>query len=189
MTEPLKKQHGDFLLKLARLAIENNFRDKKIYPPPLDQDLLVESGTFVTLKIKGSLRGCIGNLTPARSIYDGVKENAVNAAFNDHRFTGLSQKELTQIRIGISVLTSPQPVVYSTPEELKTRLRPGIDGVILRLGGSGATFLPQVWQQLPEVEVFLSHLCRKAGLSETAWRDSHPDIEIYQVQEFEEEEV
>ncbi len=189
MESLLSKDKGELLLKIARLAIENNFSRKDETVEPTDSSLMVKSGTFVTLKIKGQLRGCIGNIEPVKSIYDGVKDNALSAAFHDHRFPALSADELARVHIGISILTSPQPLSYRDGDDLALKLRPGIDGVILRQGRAGATFLPQVWEQLPEAEPFLNHLCLKAGLPETAWRDSHPEIEVYQVQSFKEERL
>ncbi len=184
----LSKEKGQLLLKIARLAIENTFTHSEEIAEPADSSLTVKSGTFVTLKIKGQLRGCIGNIEPVKSIYDGVKDNALSAAFHDHRFPALSVEELAKVHIGISILTSPQPLSYSDGDDLVEKLKPGIDGVILRQGRAGATFLPQVWEQLPGAESFLGHLCLKAGLPETAWRDSHPEIEVYQVQSFKEEQ-
>ena len=95
--------------------------------------------------------------------------------------------ELEQLHVEVSVLTEPAPLHYGTPEELRHQLHPGRDGVILEgPGNARATFLPQVWQQLPNVEQFLSHLCRKAGLAETTWRAGSVAISTYQVQSFEE---
>jgi AMMECR1 domain-containing protein len=93
------------------------------------------------------------------------------------------------VHIDISILTPASTISYSDGLDLIRQLRPGVDGVILRHGSAGATFLPQVWDQLPQPEQFLGHLCRKAGLSERTWRDSHPEILVYQVQCFAEEEV
>ncbi len=95
--------------------------------------------------------------------------------------------ELDEIHIDISILGPAVLLEYSDADDLLAKLHPGIDGVILSAGNTRATFLPQVWQQLPRSEDFLGHLCRKAGLSDTAWRDSHPVIRIYRVQSFEEE--
>ncbi len=187
MSDLLDMNVGDYLLKVARRTIENRLAHKGDIPELENERLMVKSGTFVTLKIAGQLRGCIGNLEPVKSIYDGVKENAISAAFHDHRFPALTSEELKEIHIGISILTPPQPLTYKDGEDLINKLRPGVDGVILRQGRAGATFLPQVWTQLPDPEVFLGHLCSKAGLAETAWRDSLPEIEVYQVQSFEEE--
>jgi AmmeMemoRadiSam system protein A len=152
-----------------------------------DSALDAECGTFVTLKIKGALRGCIGNLSPAGPVAESVRCNAISAAFHDSRFAPLTPLELENVEIDISVLSQPQTLEYRDGADLTSKLRPGIDGVILKLGSAGATFLPQVWDQLPSPELFLGHLCMKAGLADTAWQDSHPEIEIYQVQSFEEE--
>ncbi|MBV5305094.1 MAG: AmmeMemoRadiSam system protein A [Desulfobulbaceae bacterium] len=191
MQEFLSEEQGRRLLRLARGTIA----DKLAGPTsPIENEkaenqdpaLLARCGTFVTLKIGGQLRGCIGNLEAVSSIYEGIQRNALNAAFHDSRFTKLTAKELEQVHIDISILTRPQPLTYRDGEDLVARLRPGIDGVILGLGHYSATFLPQVWEQLPRADDFLGHLCRKAGLSPTAWKDSHPEVAIYQVQCFEE---
>jgi len=89
--------------------------------------------------------------------------------------------------VDISILTQPEPLIFKDGDELLEKLRPGIDGVILKKGGARATFLPQVWEQLPQPSIFLEHLCRKAGLSPHAWRDQQLDILIYRVQSFHEE--
>jgi AmmeMemoRadiSam system protein A len=117
----------------------------------------------------------------------GIKRNAVNAAFHDPRFAPLKADELDQVGIEISILTEPQPLEYRGSKDLLTKLRPHVDGVILRKGKASATFLPQVWEQLPKPEHFLSHLCRKAGLSADTWEKTQLEISTYQVQYFEEE--
>lgn len=188
MDSVLTEEQGQSLLQLARetiagrlgLAIEKTSVDGAV--------LDAEYGTFVTLKIDGALRGCIGNLLPSGSVAEGVKRNAVSAAFHDSRFSPLTAAELEKVEIDISVLSQPQKLEYTDGADLVSKLRPGIDGVILQLDGAGATFLPQVWEQLPAPELFLGQLCRKAGLVDTAWKNSNPVIEIYQVQCFEEEE-
>ncbi len=184
----LDRERRNFLLKLARRAIEKELAGEAELPESTDSELFKKSGTFITLKIEGQLRGCIGNLAAEKTIYGGVKDNALSAAFHDHRFSRLTIEELDRVQIGISILTPPQPLSYKDGDDLIAKLRPGTDGVTLRLGRAGATFLPQVWKQLPKTEQFLAHLCLKAGLSETAWKDSHPDIDIYQVENFEEDE-
>lgn len=183
----LSKEKRDFLLKVARQTIKKELTGEVEIPETGDGELLKKSGTFVTLKIEGQLRGCIGNLEAEKTILKGVCDNALNAAFHDRRFSKLTREELEKVHIGISVLTPPQALAYSDGDDLCAKLRPGVDGVILRKGRAGATFLPQVWQQLPKPEMFLAHLCLKAGLSDSAWKDSFPDIEIYQVENFEEE--
>ncbi len=189
MQDQVTAEQGRLLLRLAREAIAEKLGQKRGERNDIvDAALQAECGTFVTLKIGGQLRGCIGNLEPVGSIHEAIRRNALNAAFHDSRFPELSAEELARVHINISILTRPQTLVYRDGTDLISRLRPGMDGVILSLGHTGATFLPQVWEQLPQPEEFLGHLCRKAGLSETAWRDLHPEVSIYQVQCFEEEE-
>ncbi len=172
---------------MARSAIEKKLTGIDKVPTLNDPSLNRSSGTFVTLKIDGHLRGCIGNIEAAGSIYEAIKSNALNAAFCDYRFSPLRLDELKQVHIDISILTPASALSYDDAHDLLMKLRPGIDGVILRHGAAAATFLPQVWDQLPNPEDFLGHLCRKAGLPEKAWRNFHPEILIYQVQCFEEE--
>ena len=104
-----------------------------------DEALRVHSGTFVTLKIGGQLRGCIGSLVGREPLAEGVRSNAVNAAFHDPRFRRLTNKELDRVSIEVSVLTAPRPLEYSGPDDLIAKLRPGIDGVTLRRGAAGAS--------------------------------------------------
>lgn len=141
-------------------------------------------GVFVTLTIDQQLRGCIGTLSAEESVVEGVTRHAINAAFGDPRFPPLSQAELARVSIEVSVLTEPGPLEYDGASDLLARLRPGIDGVILAAGYRSATFLPQVWSQLPDTVDFLSHLCLKAGLAPDAWRSGALVIKTYQVQHF-----
>ena len=187
MEKVLTKEQGEALLQIARKTIAGQLGVQTGSSVSEEAIPDAECGTFVTLKINGQLRGCIGNLQAEGSVAEGVKRNALSAAFHDSRFSPLSEKEFAAIEIDISVLSPSQRLEYSDGEDLVSKLRPGIDGVILKHGNAGATFLPQVWDQLPTPEQFLGHLCRKAGLPENSWRDLHPDIEIYQVQCFEEE--
>ena len=188
MKEVVGGNTGRYLLKLARTTIKNSLSETKESVEEADDPSLgMNFGTFVTLKIDGKLRGCIGNIEPVKTLNQGIRDNALNAAFHDHRFSSLSMDELKKVHIGISILSAPKPLEYEDGEDLLGKLRPGVEGVILRLGKSGATFLPQVWDQLPDPELFMGQLCLKAGLSRNAWRDSQPEILIYQVQSFEEE--
>ena len=184
---------GMVLVNLARKSIADKLGAGA--PESASEDLLstlqddrfkLHCGTFVTLKIKGRLRGCIGNLTSTETVLDGVKRNAVNAALHDPRFSPLSKNELERTEIEVSILSEPQPLAYRDGQDLINKLRTHVDGVIIRKGHASATFLPQVWEQLPGAEDFLTHLCLKAGLPSNAWQ--HPDLEVltYQVQYFEE---
>ena len=179
---------GKELLKLARRTISLELGSAVGDEPVLADPIFAQpAATFVTLKIKNQLRGCIGSLTPQGSLAENVRNNAINAAFHDFRFGPLRREELATVHIDISILTEPKELSYDRGEDLLKKLRPGVDGIILRLGSASATFLPQVWQQLPEPEQFLGHLCRKAGLSADCWRDQYPVIEVYQVRCFAEE--
>ncbi|MDY6881358.1 MAG: AmmeMemoRadiSam system protein A [Desulfatiglans sp.] len=186
----LTEKEGRYLLALARETIEAELFAKKrpqgsnrVLPAKFDE----QRGTFVTLTIGGGLRGCIGHIIPHESLLEGIRINAINAAFRDPRFRPISKKEWKGVKIEISILTDPEPLSYSSSEDLLEKLTPDIDGVILKKGHRQSTFLPQVWEQLPEKEEFLTHLCIKAGLDGDAWKERDLEISIYQVQAFEEE--
>ncbi len=181
----------DFLLSLARDTIEHAAQDpghnaEILLDPPMER--LHEPGaSFVTLHTRtGALRGCIGTLVARRPLVEDVYANALAAAFQDPRFPPVQPTELADLVIEVSVLSHPQPLAYDGPEDLIKRLRPNVDGVVLRKGMHRATFLPQVWEQLPSPETFLAHLCRKAGLPPDAWRAGSLEISTYQVEKFEE---
>ena len=188
MKNHLSHDQGRLLLALARTTLKHHLVGGDAPQPPDDPDLLSLAATFVTLKIAGNLRGCIGNLQPVGTLWEGIRDNAINAAFHDHRFSAITMEELEKVHLDISILSPPQRLAYIDPEALLAQLRPGIDGVIIRDGSHSATFLPQVWQQLPDSQQFLGHLCLKAGLSERAWRDKKLEIQVYQVQCFAEEQ-
>ena len=189
----LAPEKGQVLVTLARSTLMEKFG---LPLPPAEADRMrsalsepafqARCGTFVTLKHNGQLRGCIGSLSASDPLAEGVRRNAINAAFHDPRFSPLTQKELGQIEIEVSVLTEPQPLAFSDPEDLLRKLRPNVDGVIIRQGYASATFLPQVWEQLPKKEDFLGHLCLKAGLPRDAWKRGKLEVSTYQVQYFEE---
>ena len=143
-------------------------------------------GVFITLHLKGVLRGCIGSLESMETVKDGVITNAISAAFHDPRFPELTEDEFHDIDLEVSILSEPIPLEYSTSQDLLSKLEPGIHGVIIKKGGRRATFLPQVWEQLPEKGMFLSNLCRKAGLADKEWDKKTLDIMTYTVQYFEE---
>ncbi len=188
--QSLNEEQGQMLVKLARQTIEERLdkRSIKVDPDSMRDSVFKEKrGTFVTLTINKQLRGCIGNLDSTNSIVDGIERNAINAAFRDPRFPALKADELDRVDIEVSILTEPQPLEYRDSKDLLSKLRVNVDGVILRKGSASATFLPQVWEQLPQPEKFLSHLCTKAGLRADTWKKGNLDILTYQVQYFEEE--
>lgn len=175
------------LLGLARQALEGGVRGQKL--PPLDLKSLPPrlqacGASFVTLIINGNLRGCIGALEPCQPLVEDVREHAIAAALQDYRFPVVCPEELSQIKLEISRLTVPVPLEYCSPEDLLTKLRPGIDGVVLRDGSRRATFLPQVWEKLPDPVRFLESLCWKMGAAPDLWRKKHLDVLVYQVEEF-----
>jgi AmmeMemoRadiSam system protein A len=185
------QEQGRLLVSLARNTIS-----KKLGKPVADETSLEKQltgkpfdrkcGTFVTLNKNHQLRGCIGSLSSNEAVSEGVRHNALNAAFHDSRFSPLSKDELDQVKIEVSILTEPKPLAYESSDDLISKLRPRVDGVILGQGYARATFLPQVWEQVPEPEDFLTHLCRKAGLSGDAWKKSRLEVSTYQVDYFEE---
>lgn len=175
--------NSDILLQIAKDSIKN----KLFGTESINKDLLLQEypelsqqrATFVTLNLNNRLRGCIGSLIPQRSLLEDIISNAASAAFSDPRFFPLSSDEFENIDIEISLLTIPAELPYKDTDDLKSKLRTGIDGVILKSGFNQATFLPQVWEQLPTFELFFEHLCQKAGLSGNCL-GSHPEILIYQ---------
>lgn len=182
--------HRKILLDLARKAISRELNAGEDLPETSKEPIFhQQAATFVTLKISGRLRGCIGTLEPVASLWKSVHDNALSAAFHDHRFSPLQSPELEKVEIDISILSPSSLLEYSDSRDLLKKLQPGVDGVILKDGNSGATFLPQVWKQLQSAEQFLGQLCRKAGLEETAWQDRRLEIRVYRVLSFGEEEV
>jgi AmmeMemoRadiSam system protein A len=188
---PLETEYKLILLKLARSVIESELDKTKeiIRPEKIASELEKKKGCFVTLHKKGQLRGCIGTIEPSKSLISSVEDNALNAAFRDPRFPSLALKELSDVDIEISVLTLPTVLEYQEAEELKRKLKPGVHGVILSNDWRSATFLPQVWEQLPDVEVFLGHLCQKAGLKNSCWKDKNTVIKVYEVEYFSEKDI
>ena len=134
--------------------------------------LSMPGATFVTLTHHGELRGCIGSLEATRALRTDVENNAKAAAFRDPRFAPLTRHEYPDTAIEISLLSAAEPLVATDEKHARTILRPGIDGVVLEFGRARATFLPQVWEQLPEPDQFLCHLKRKAGLPADFWHHS-----------------
>jgi AmmeMemoRadiSam system protein A len=163
------------LLELARSSIAHGLAEHRPLPVSLDQQdeaLRAERAAFVTLHEHGRLRGCIGHLEPVAPLAVDVVDNAFAAAFRDPRFPPLTAGELDQIDIHISVLTPAEPIEFDSEEALLAALVPGLDGIILADGGRRGTFLPAVWEQLPDRRDFLRHLKQKAGLSPAHWSDS-----------------
>jgi hypothetical protein len=178
------EQQGHLLTSLARAAIAREF-DEETDPLPHPAWLDAPGAVFVTLTEGGRLRGCIGSLEAHRSLGEDLDHNARAAAFSDPRFPRLAHAELGKTRVEVSVISPASPMTFSDEADALRQLRLGIDGVILEFGWHRATFLPQVWEQLPEPRVFLAHLKQKAGLAGDFWDD---DLRLsrYGVEKFEE---
>lgn len=187
---PLTHEERQTLLTLAREAITRATHRQE--PPVVNLNAVSEGlrrdgASFVTLTKHGALRGCIGSLEPRRPLAVDVCENAVAAAFHDPRFPPMHMEELDDLQVEISVLSPPQPLSFDSPDDLIAKLRPGVDGVVIERGWNRATFLPQVWEKLPDPHKFLEHLCLKAYLTAHAYRSTGLDVYTYQVEKFGEE--
>ncbi len=145
--------------------------------------LLEKRATFVTLNINKQLRGCIGTLSPHRALVEDIAYNAYAAAFQDPRFPDLMQQEYDQLEYHISILSDTSPMEFDSEQALLTQIRPGIDGLVLKDKNRQGTFLPSVWEQLPQAEEFLSHLKQKAGLPANYWSDTL-QVDRYTVESF-----
>ncbi len=173
--------HDKQLLKIARNAMERRI-DKTLDIP---KGFSKKQGVFVTLTIKGELRGCIGYIEPIMPLYKAVEECAFSAAYNDPRFPPVTSGEFKHVRIEISILTVPKKLPYKDTKDLLKKLSHKF-GVIIRKGPHSATYLPQVWEQIPEKEEFLSSLCMKAGLPEDAWKAGDLEVSTYEVEKMHE---
>lgn len=158
------------LLHLARAAIaaELGFISDDL---PRTAWLEEPGATFVTLILRGQLRGCIGSLEANRALIDDVRHNAVAAAFQDPRFAPLTKEEFADVIIDVALLSKPEPIRFSSEHDALTQLNPGLDGVTLEYGAHRATHLPHAWEDLPDPQAFLAHLKKQAGLAEDFWSD------------------
>jgi uncharacterized protein len=189
MDEGLSNEERAILLRLARQALESGVRRQPLELLELDSlpgQLREPGATFVTLTERELLRGCVGALEAYQPLAEDVREHAIAAALEDYRFPPVRPEEAPWIKIEISRLTSPIPLEYDKPEDLPRLLRPAIDGVVLRDGTRRATFLPQVWEKLPDPREFLGHLCNKMGLDGNTWCYHKLQVFTYQVEEFHE---
>ncbi len=189
MVSSLSVDERATLLRVARQAITSAVVANKILPIELkeySQHLLEISSSFVTLTIKGALRGCVGAIEAQSPLVVDVRDHAISAALHDYRFPPLRVDEIPEVSIEISRLTPPEPLFYEHAADLPKRIRSGVDGIVLRRGRDRATFLPQVWDKIPEPEDFISQLCLKMGLPANTWRDEIFVVSTYQVEEFHE---
>lgn len=162
------------LLQLARDSIQNGLQYHAPLPVDIDDyphELQQPRATFVTLQLQDQLRGCIGTLEAHRPLVMDIAHNAYAAAFTDPRFPPLNEAEFPQLELHISILTPSEPVEFSSEADLLEQIRPGTDGLILEAEGHRGTFLPSVWESLPDKHAFLQHLKNKAGLPQEYWSD------------------
>lgn len=174
-TEAMNANAGATLLALARSAIGEKFGEANL-PLPSSSWLRQPGATFVTLTRRGELRGCIGSLEAKRALELDVKENAVGAAFRDPRFKPLTLEEWRETQVEVSLLSPQEPLHATSEEALLGMLRPGVDGVLIEYGHHRSTFLPQVWEQLPQPRDFMAQLRRKAGLPPDFWE---PGLKVW----------
>ncbi|MFQ5993751.1 MAG: AmmeMemoRadiSam system protein A [Acidiferrobacterales bacterium] len=169
----LSSAERETLLTLATASIEKGLIGERLRIDSSEYSLqLREPGaSFVTIKVALELRGCIGSLDRKRVLAEDVVCNAYSAAFSDPRFSPLTATEFNQLNVHISVLGRPEPIVFTSEGDLVRQLRPGIDGVILEQGTYRATYLPSVWESLPDPHEFLCQLKGKAGLASDSWSD------------------
>lgn len=186
---PLTPEERYTLLGIARqglVAAVRGLPTDEVLIEGLSPRLAAPGTSFITLTRRGELRGCIGGLQARYPLAEDVRQHTIAAALKDYRFEPVQAYEIDEIEIEISVLNTPEPVVPAPPEALLKRLRPSIDGVILVSGPYRATFLPQVWEKIPDPEQFLDTLCNKAGVPAHTWRRGEADFFTYQVESFHE---
>jgi len=167
------------LIEVARRSIEHGLltgRPLAVTPSEYHRDLKAIRASFVTLNMQGRLRGCIGHLEAVQPLVVDVAENAFAAAFRDPRFAPLKESEWPEVDIHLSILTTPEPMQFTDEADLIRQFHPGEDGLILRDGANRGTFLPSVWESLPDPADFLIHLKHKAGLAANHWSDR---LEVY----------
>ncbi len=174
------------LLNLARKTLEAHFQGKEVeVSKSIKKKFSEKKACFVTLTKNEELRGCIGSIYPRQALYKDIIENTLNAAFSDPRFPQLGKEELNEIKIEISVLTIPEKLEFKNREDLLKKLTKK-EGLIIKKGFYSATYLPQVWRQMPDKQEFLSTLCMKAGLNCNAWREKGIEVFAYKVEAVEE---
>jgi uncharacterized protein len=191
MDEPLNSQERQMLLRIAREAVAHAAANKSLpvlEPSGLPQRLQEHGAAFVTLTIQGRLRGCIGTLQASQPLALDVQEHAAAAASQDYRFPPISPQEVGLLEIEVSRLSPSRELEYTNADDLLAKLRPAVDGVVLRRGVQRATFLPQVWEKVPDPADFLTQLCYKMGAPGDLWRREHLQVLTYQVEEFKEQE-
>lgn len=161
------------LLNVARQSVTAGVSGEKYKPKSAEFSSALQDvgASFVTLKIESKLRGCIGTLEAHQPLVVDVASNAYSAAFRDSRFPGLQSSELEMLEFHLSILSKPEPMQVESEEDLLAQMRPHIDGLVIEEGHRRGTFLPAVWESLPDAKEFLKHLKQKAGLPIDYWSD------------------
>lgn len=175
----------EILLEIAKKSILMGLQQQQLVidPSGYPEALQEKRATFVTLNSNHNLRGCIGTLSPYRTLVDDIAHNAYAAAFSDPRFPQLQKDEYEQLEYHISILSATHPMHFSSEQDLLSQIRPGVDGLILQDNNRRGTFLPSVWEQLPTTEEFLRHLKQKAGLPDDYWSNTL-QVSRYTVESF-----
>jgi len=179
----MEEQYCKQLLQMVKKSIEFGLINHSVLPidinefPPVFRE---QRATFVTLHLQGELRGCIGTLKAHQPFIVDLVKNAFSAAFNDPRFPALTEREFRQLHYHVSIISEPTSMKFTSEDDLLSQLKPGIDGLILTEGLSCGTFLPSVWEQLPDKVLFLNHLKQKAGFALNYWSDEI-QVERYRV--------
>ena len=193
MTKPtpvkLAPPDAERLLLLARSTLVKTATGQALPKPDPDSmrpRLLEHRACFATLRNRGALRGCVGNLIASKALFEAVVDSVSGAARRDSRFSPVSADELESIRIELSLLTEPTPLHCDSPAALLEALQPHRHGVMLRIGNHTSTFLPKVWDDIPDKEEFLARLCAKGGFEPTAWRAENAAISVYEAEVIEE---
>ncbi|MDR4518554.1 MAG: AmmeMemoRadiSam system protein A [Nitrosomonas sp.] len=174
-SDEIRDEKGKTLLQIARLSIARALQVDDLETESVDttEKWLAEPGaTFVTLTQYNRLRGCIGSLHTHQTLLENVSRNAISAALHDNRFLPVTAEEFDSIRVEVSVLSALQPMAFSSEADALAQLRPDIDGVMFEWGVYRSTFLPQVWESLPQPRDFLAQLKLKAGLNADFWNDT-----------------
>ena len=172
------------LCEIARKTLEATLEGRKFQPDEKTKKNFSEKrACFVTLSKNNELRGCVGCLEANQELWKNIQKNSISAAFNDYRFMQLTKKEMDNIKIEVSVLTKPKRIKFNDKDDLINKINNNM-GIILKRNPSSATFLPQVWKQIPNKIKFLEHLSLKAGLDKDAWKKC--EIWYYTVEKFEE---
>ena len=171
----LTEEQRQALLKIASESIAHGLEHgipKMPDTASLDPALGEIRATFVTLELRGNLRGCIGTLEAQLPLAEDIARNAFQAAFRDPRFAPMTREEFKDLDIHISVLSPSEPIIFESEKDLLEKIRPGVDGLVLEDGWHRGTFLPSVWEDLPDKEDFLNHLKMKAGLQPSYWSNT-----------------